>query len=98
MGKVTGTAWIMTKGDEDIWVVAPFLTCDLFPSSRPNETWLNSDGGYITNKDEYPNLVEGDVVECITQFSSYYPDDPELNPYGFIFNAKITKRLPNYFG
>lgn len=97
MGKVIGTAWIMHKEDADIWVVAPFLPCDFFPQSRPNDNWLNSDGGYITNKEEYPELVEGEVVECTTQFSSYYPDEPELNPHGFIFNARIIKRLPNYF-
>lgn len=97
MGKVVGTVWKMNLNGADTWVVAPFLLGDLFPSHRPNESWLRSDGGFITNKSEYPGVVEGTVVECNTRFKEYYPDEPDLNPHGFIFNAQIIKVLPNYF-
>jgi hypothetical protein len=97
MGKVVGTAWKMDLNGGEVWVVAPFLACDMLPHCRPNDKWLNSEGGYITNKEEFPDLVEGEVVECSTQFYNYYPEEPKLNPYGFIFNAQIIKVLPGYF-
>lgn len=80
---------VITKHESGTLVFCPDLQVD-FRLGKPNDSWIQENGCYITNAESYPELKEGSdvLVEC--QYPTHAPGEV-MNPLRLWCNCKIIK-------